>query len=102
MYRTIFNNVKKIIPKISDTELIALRTGNVHIDRDIFKGKYSMPTEVSSNNDSNKFDHSRIDHLLTTYGNTNVYPNDNTEQIFKVLGKNKFFSFLIPEHYRVF
>ena len=99
MYRTIFNTIKKIIPNISDTELIALRTGNVHIDRDIFQGNYTIPNKISSNNDKNKFNHSRIDHLLSTYGNSSVYPNDNTRHIFNVLGKNKFFSFLIPEQY---
>ena len=37
MYRFIFSRVKKIVPRISDTDLIALRTGNTHIDREIFK-----------------------------------------------------------------
>ncbi len=39
MYLKIFNIVKNIIPKISKTELIALRSGGVSIDRDIFSGK---------------------------------------------------------------
>ena len=56
-------------------------------------------TNFNHDNDKNKFDHSRIDHLLSTYGNSSVYPNDNTRHIFNVLGKNKFFSFLIPEQY---
>ena len=42
MYRQIFNRVKKIIPKISNTELIALRTGTVSIDREIFQGKVNL------------------------------------------------------------
>ena len=36
MNRLIFNSVKKLIPKISETELIALRSGTTSIDRDIF------------------------------------------------------------------
>ena len=39
MYSQLFLRVKKIIPKISPTELIALRSGGVSIDRDIFSGK---------------------------------------------------------------
>lgn len=35
----LFNTVKNIIPKISSTELIALRSGTVGLDREIFKGK---------------------------------------------------------------
>jgi hypothetical protein len=39
MYRIIFNRIKKIIPKISETEIIALKSGGTHIDRELFKGK---------------------------------------------------------------
>jgi len=97
MYRYLFNKVKNIIPKISATELIALRTGNVHCDRDIFKGELKIPDKLK--NEDNKFDESRITHLLNTYGNSKIYPSKETKQIFNVLGKNKFFSFLIPKEY---
>jgi hypothetical protein len=36
MYKYLFNRVKKIIPKISETEIIALKSGGVSIDREIF------------------------------------------------------------------
>ena len=39
MYRYLFNRFKKIIPKISETEIIALRSGGTSIDREIFRGK---------------------------------------------------------------
>ncbi len=39
VYRRIFNIVKGIIPKISDTEIIALKSGGVSIDRELFSGK---------------------------------------------------------------
>ena len=39
----VFNRVKKIIPKISDTELIALKSGTTCIDRNIFEGKVKYP-----------------------------------------------------------
>ena len=97
MYRYLFNKVKNIIPNISATELIALRTGNVHCDRDIFKGELKIPDKLK--NEDNKFDQSRINHLLKTYGNSKIYPSKETKQIFNVLGKNKFFSFLIPKEY---
>ena len=54
MYRYIFNNVKKIIPKISETELIALRTGNVHIDRHIFEGRHIIQS-IQLKSHENKF-----------------------------------------------
>jgi hypothetical protein len=39
MYRPIFNRVKRLIPKISKTEIIALKSGGTHIDRELFVGK---------------------------------------------------------------
>ena len=39
MYRHIFKRVKSIIPKISETEITALKSGGVSIDREIFNGK---------------------------------------------------------------
>ena len=38
MYKYLFNRVKSIIPKISETEIIALKSGGVSIDRELFKG----------------------------------------------------------------
>ncbi len=43
MYRQFFNFVKNKIPRISDTELIALRSGDVSIDRQILQGKVTLP-----------------------------------------------------------
>jgi hypothetical protein len=53
MYSRLFNRVKKIIPKISETELIALRSGGVSIDRDIFSGKinYDKLKKITNNDD---------------------------------------------------
>jgi hypothetical protein len=39
LYKTLFNSVKRIIPKISETEIIALKSGGVSIDRELFNGK---------------------------------------------------------------
>ena len=44
MYKYLFRRVKSIIPKISDTEIIALKSGGVAIDREIFKGKIDYKT----------------------------------------------------------
>ena len=43
MYRLLFNFVKRKIPRISDTELIALRSGDVSIDRQILEGRVVLP-----------------------------------------------------------
>ena len=41
--KTIFNTIKSKIPKISKTELIALRRGNTSIDRQILTGSVKLP-----------------------------------------------------------
>jgi len=98
MYRFIFNRVKKIVPRISDTELIALRTGNTNLDRQIFSGQVILPekTEVKKNHN---FDFNQVDNLLDKYGNNYSYPSDNYKDTLKFLSKNKFFSFLIEDKY---
>lgn len=45
--RRIFQNIKRIVPRVSDTELIALKSGTTSIDRDIFMGKVSYPKKVN-------------------------------------------------------
>ena len=39
--------VKKIIPKISETEIIALKSGGTSIDKYIFQGKMNYQTLFS-------------------------------------------------------
>ena len=43
MKRHIFNFIKNKIPKISSTELIALRSGTTSIDRSILLGRLEFP-----------------------------------------------------------
>ncbi len=97
MYRFIFNRVKKIIPRISDTELIALRTGNTNLDRQIFNGHVSLPNKIDLSED--KFPKDKINNLLDTYKNSQVFPSRKTPLILRDLSENGFFSFLIPEKY---
>ena len=99
MYRFIFNKVKNIVPRISNTELIALRTGNTHLDSQMFCGSVTLPNKISNVNNS-KFDESKIDLLLNKYGDSTVYPSKDTNDILQFLGTNKFFSFLIDEKYQ--
>ena len=48
MFRPIFNYVKRIVPRLSDTELLALRSGTVHTDRAIFDGSVVLPDHIPS------------------------------------------------------
>jgi acyl-CoA dehydrogenase len=96
MYRLLFNKVKRLIPRISDTELIALRSGNTNLDRSILCGDVSLPKKL---NFKNKFPKDKIDYLVENFDNTQIYPNTNNNKWINYLAKNKFFSFIIPENY---
>ena len=39
LYSKLFHGIKRILPKISETEIIALKSGGTSIDRDIFQGR---------------------------------------------------------------
>jgi hypothetical protein len=72
MYRFIFSKVKSLIPKISETEMIALRSGSVSLDREIFNGRVNLPQKFIF---KNKFDDNIVDNLLKQYGNEKVFPS---------------------------
>ena len=103
MNKFIFNNIKKLIPKISSTEMIALTSGHTSIDREILKGKVILPkkckTEHINIESDYKFPKKKLDDLFNTYDNSQIYPNDNNNLWINYLATNKFFSFLIDEKY---
>lgn len=100
MYRVVFNRVKSIIPKISNTELIALESGTSSIDRDIFMGKVNYPKYEQH---VSKFPSEKTNELLNKYGSLDsIYSKDMVvpyKEIFDYIGKNKFLSFIIDEKY---
>jgi acyl-CoA dehydrogenase len=102
MYLQLFSRVKKIIPKISETELIALRSGGVSIDRDIFSGKLYYD-KLNKINISNKEHENNMLHLtknlLRKYGDTKVYPSNNIKNIMNELGQKGFLGMIIDKKY---
>tara|TARA_S200000501_G_scaffold352857_1_gene372092 strand:+ start:762 stop:2690 length:1929 start_codon:yes stop_codon:yes gene_type:complete len=96
MYKLLFKKVKSLIPKISETELIALRSGNTHLDRQIMKGKVRLPEKPTI---FNKFPESEVQKLITTFDHSVIYPNTNNNYWVNYLAKHKFFSFLIGKEY---
>lgn len=94
--RRLFNFVKNKIPKISDTELIALRSGNTSLDRQILLGKVNLPKKIIA---KQKFPQSKLNELYNSFDRSRVYPNENNNKWINYLAKNKYFSFLINEDY---
>jgi acyl-CoA dehydrogenase len=106
MYRFLFNRIKVILPKITETEIIALKSGGVSIDREIFNGKinYCKLFEIGKNKqikmckDPMK---KEIQELLNTVGQDSIYPSTNTNinTLMGNLGKKGFLSMIIDKKY---
>ena len=99
MYKKIFNITKKLIPKISETEMIALRSGQVSIDRDIFRGLINLPKKIYPN--LKQFNHDNVEEILKLDENSlnkYSYPQ-NHEPLFNTVRYNKFLSFIIKKKF---
>ncbi len=101
MYSRLFNNVRKIIPKISETELIALKSGGVSIDRDIFSGKINYDklkrNVLYEQNENNMLEKTKD--ILRKYGDSNVYPSNNINNIMNNLAEKGFLGMIIDKKY---
>jgi acyl-CoA dehydrogenase len=97
MYRSLFHLVKRRIPRISDTEMIALQSGDTSVDRDILKGTVVYPTPFTGN--VQKFNGPNVDTMLQSFDGSRIYPNDDENKWIQRLAKQKYFSFLIDETY---
>ena len=101
MYNYAFKQIKSILPRISKTELIALKSGTTSIDRQIFKGAVTYPKfkDYVSEEERN-FLNKNVNKLLDKYGEQDaIYPSKNYKEIFDYLGRNKFLSFIIQQKY---
>lgn len=96
MNRQLFRLIKSKIPKISDTEMIALRSGTASIDRSILEGKLEYPIKPHF---SEKLQKQDVEKMLDSYDDSPIYPNENKNKWVEILAKQKYFSFLIDEKY---
>lgn len=100
VYRRVFNVVKSIIPKVSETEIIALKSGGVSIDRELFNGKVDyakLYKPIVKKYDDSMED--KTNDLLRKTGTENIYPNKNIHAIMKQLGEAGFLSMIIDKKY---
>mgnify|MGYP001336878054 CR=1 FL=1 len=73
MYKLIFNYVKGKLPRITPTELIALRSGTTSLDRQILEGKISFPEKHQF---TPKFPSEEVSQLCLSFDKTRIYPNE--------------------------
>ena len=96
---TIFRLTKRIIPKISETELIALRSGTTSIDRDIFRGNVPIKNAINPFSSEEKNLYNKLDDFLEKYGNQEISYPKMPEGLLDSIGKNGFFGMIIDKKY---
>ena len=103
MYHQIFKQCKKIIPKISETELIALRSGGTHIDKDIFEGKVlenrMTRKNIASITREQVLWNEKTKSLLEKIGPDNIYPSTHIKKTMKTVGDGDFLGMIIDKKY---
>jgi len=97
LQKVMFERVKKLVPKISATEMIALQSGTTSIDREIFQGL--VKPYAFKKQDTRIFSDKEVSDLVTKFSNQHIYPSNEWKSLLEYMGTRGFFSFLIPHNY---
>lgn len=95
----------KLLPKISDTEKTALKSGTVWVDGELFSGSPNFKTIFSNNyptlsNEEKSFLENEVEELCAMCVDDEVYHNkDLSPQTWQYLKDKKFFGMIIPKTY---
>ena len=105
MHRRLLNISKKLVPKISQTESIALNSGTISIEQNFFKGhfnkkqiieKYPYPTLL----ESSKPLHDSVQKFCEEIDDYTIYQTKNIpSSIFEEINKHKLLGMIIPKEY---
>ena len=97
---SVFNLTKRLLPRISETEMIALKSGTVSLDRNIMADTVN---KFKFNELKNSFDNEYLDKetkMLINSCNGPVFENGKlNKQLLKTIKYTKAFSFIIDKKY---
>lgn len=104
MYRKLLNTSKKLVPRISETESVALNSGTTSIEKFFFKGK--MTKDYLRKNykypviNSDSIINTGVNELCNSIDDYNIYQKKNIDSnIFDSIKKKKLFGMIIPKKY---
>lgn len=104
MYRKLLNTSKKLVPRISETESIALNSGTTSVEKYFFKGK--MSKEYLKKNykypiiQSSSIINNGVNELCNSVDDYNIYQTRNIDdKIFQNINNKKLFGMIIPKKY---
>ena len=98
----LLRHFRKRMPSISPTELIALRTGTVSLDGDLFMGAINIKNIPPYEEDSvqRKFPIETLRTFLNEHGTTQLFPPSTKSALgWKAIAEHRMFSFIIPKAY---
>ena len=104
MYRKILNASKKLVPRISETESIALNSGTTSVEKYFFKGKIPKNYIKKSYNypklDSNSIIYNDVDLLCKNVNDYKIYQTKKIdESVMNLIKNKKLFGMIIPKKY---
>lgn len=104
MYRKILNTSKRLVPKISETESIALNSGTTSVEKYFFKG--SIPKNYIKNTyqypkiNPSSIIHTDVNVLCNNVDDYNIYQTKNVDdKLLNIIKDKKLFGMIIPKKY---
>jgi len=104
MYRRLLNVSKKLVPRISETERIALNSGTKGIEEFFFSG--SIPKNYLNNNfrypniHESSIINKGVEELCSKANDYEIFQNKSIpENVMEIIRRNKLFGLIIPKEY---
>ena len=97
----IYGSFRQILPKISSSEMIALKSGTVSIDREIMSGLVTTkPIKSVISDIEYKYLNENVPDMIRSVGGAKMADGDRlTPVVEEVVKKNRAFAYIIPEEY---
>ena len=99
MRRFIFNVAKNLLPRISETEKIALQSGTVSLDRDIMSGFVDQKQFCSLHNDEHKYITTNANDICEELQNNIIFDGKVNQKVLDILRIHNAFSYIIKKKY---
>ena len=97
--KTVFNLAKKYLPKISDTEMVALKSGSVSLDRSIMSGFVDLTKFSKLQNVKTNYLNTDVDNICHELQYQKMFNGKVNKKALNVLKKHKAFSYIIKKKY---
>ena len=99
MRKYIFNKAKHLLPKISKTEMIALQSGTVSLDREIMSGYVEQSNFIKLSNKEHPYLLHNVNDICESLQHEKIFDGKINQKVLDTLNHHKAFSYIIKEKY---